>query len=53
MNHNELKSINDNTQLEQSPPRMLVGSDDFGKLMVSSDIYVDKTLLVKDFMDKG
>ncbi|MCZ6910460.1 MAG: AAA family ATPase [Rickettsia endosymbiont of Ixodes persulcatus] len=32
-------------------PRMLVGTDDFKKLLLNSDMFVDKSLLVKDIIE--
>ncbi|WP_425360944.1 AAA family ATPase [Candidatus Tisiphia endosymbiont of Stenodema calcarata] len=32
-------------------PRMLVGTDDFKKLLLNTDIFVDKSLLVKDIIE--
>lgn len=32
-------------------PRMLVGTDDFKKLLLNSDVFVDKSLLVKDIIE--
>ncbi|MCF8494928.1 MAG: hypothetical protein K9G65_06035 [Rickettsiaceae bacterium] len=32
-------------------PRFLVGSDDFAKLLFKSDIFVDKSLLIKDLIE--
>ncbi|OZG31458.1 AAA family ATPase [Rickettsia endosymbiont of Culicoides newsteadi] len=32
-------------------PRMLVGTDDFRKLLLNSDVFVDKSLLVKDIIE--
>jgi len=43
-------TTNDNTDAT-SQPRILVGSDDFSKLLLKSDVFVDKSLLVKDIIE--
>ncbi len=40
-------------QAMQVMPKILVGSDDFGKLLLESDIFVDKTMLVKAFVENS
>ena len=33
------------------PPKMLVGSDDFYDLLINSDIFVDKSLMIKELLE--
>ena len=32
-------------------PKMLVGSDDFYDLLINSDIFVDKSLMIKELLE--
>ncbi len=48
--------MNNQSNTEQTMPvmpKILVGSDDFGKLLLESDIFVDKTMLVKAFVENS
>lgn len=39
--------------LPQVMPKILVGTDDFQKLLLESDVFVDKTLLIKEFVENS
>ncbi|HJD57642.1 MAG TPA: ATP-binding protein [Rickettsia endosymbiont of Sericostoma sp. HW-2014] len=41
----------DKTKNNNYQPRMLVGSDDFKKLLLKSDIFVDKSLMIKELLE--
>ncbi|WP_341761110.1 AAA family ATPase [Candidatus Tisiphia endosymbiont of Thecophora atra] len=44
-----LKNIN---IIESSkPPRMRVGTDDFKTLLLNSDVFIDKSLMIKEFLE--
>ena len=36
-----------------TPPKIFTGTDDFAKLRHKSDVYVDKSLFIKEFIEKG
>ncbi len=38
-------------KVNNKPPRMRVGTDDFGTLLLNSDIFVDKSLMIKELLE--
>ena len=45
--------MNNAINLQQVMPKILVGTDDFQKLLLESDVFVDKTLLIKEFVENS
>jgi hypothetical protein len=45
----DIKNIN--TVSNNKPPKMLVGTDEFYDLVVNSDVFVDKSLMVKELLE--
>ncbi|MCC8372067.1 MAG: AAA family ATPase, partial [Rickettsia endosymbiont of Pseudomimeciton antennatum] len=42
---------NRTTNANSKPPKMMVGTDEFYDLLVNSDIFVDKSLMIKELLE--
>ncbi len=45
----ESNTINNNSTVNQ--PKILTGTDDFKTLLLNSDVFVDKSLLIKEVIE--
>jgi hypothetical protein len=43
----DTNTVKDNNK----PPKMRVGTDDFKTLLLNSDVFVDKSLMIKEFLE--
>ena len=39
--------------MEARPLKIPLGTDNFKKLVTTSDVFIDKTLLIKEILDRG